>query len=127
MEISGIVKKIGDTQQVTDSFRKRELVVTTEEQYPQNILIEFVQDRSSLLDSFNTGDKITVGINLRGREWTSPQNEVKYFNSIHGWRIEKAGAAAPEGGESFGTPAQAAAPSAPAMAPMDDEDDDLPF
>lgn len=121
MEINGIIKKIGDTQQVTDSFRKRELVVTTEEQYPQHILVEFVQDRTSLLDTFNAGDKVTIGINLRGREWTSPQGEVKYFNSIHGWRIEKTGGAAENGSasESFS--------ATPPMAPMDDEDDDLPF
>ncbi len=124
MEISGSIKKIGDAQQVTSSFTKRELVVTTEEQYPQHILIEFVQDRTSLLDAFNVGDKVTVGINSRGREWTSPQGEVKYFNSINGWRIEKSGGAPSNGGnESFSS----GTPASPPMAPMDDEDDDLPF
>lgn len=125
MEISGSIKKIGETQQVTGSFRKREVVVTTEEQYPQHILVEFVQDRTSLLDNFSEGDRVTIGINLRGREWTSPQNEVKYFNSIHGWRIEKSGGApaANDGNESF----SAGTPASPPMAPMDDEDDDLPF
>ncbi|AEV33860.1 DUF3127 domain-containing protein [Owenweeksia hongkongensis] len=121
MEVSGSIKKIGDTQQVTASFSKRELVVTTEEQYPQHLMIEFVQDKTSLLDSYSPGDKVTVGINLRGREWTSPQNEVKYFNSIQGWRIEKVGA---QGGDPS---SNGAAPAAPPMAPMDEEDDDLPF
>lgn len=125
MEITGIIKKIDETKQVTDSFRKREMVVTTEEQYPQHILVEFVQDRTSLLDNFNEGDKITVGINLRGREWTSPQGEVKYFNSIHGWRIEKTGSGTPE---QPGFDGGSSSPAAPPMAPMgDDEDDDLPF
>ncbi len=127
MEINGIIKKIGDTQQVTDSFRKRELVVTTEEQYPQHILMEFVQDKSSLLDNYAVGDKVSVGINIRGREWTSPQGEIKYFNSIHGWRIEKsAGGAAANESQSF---AGAAPTSAAPMAPLsdEDEDDDLPF
>lgn len=120
MEISGNIKKIGDTQQITNTFQKRELVVTTEEQYPQHMLIEFVQDKTSLLDSFNVGDKVTVGINLRGREWTSPQGEVKYFNSIHGWRIEKIGGAQTDGQDE-------GMPAAPPVAPMDEEDDDLPF
>ncbi len=122
MEIEGIIKKIGEEQQITNTFKKRELVITTEEQYPQHLMLEFVQDKTSLLDSFQEGDKVTVGINLRGREWTSPQGEVKYFNTIQGWRIEKKGAGAAAGSNG----ASASAP--PAMPPMqDDEDDDLPF
>ena len=70
-------------------FRKRELVVTTQEQYPQNILVEFVQDRCEILDSFQVGELVKIDINIRGREWTNKDNEVKYFNSIQGWRIEK--------------------------------------
>lgn len=124
MEVQGIVKKIGEDQQITNSFKKRELVVTTEEQYPQHLMIEFVQDKTSLLDSYNEGDKVTVGINLRGREWTSPQGEVKYFNSIQGWRIEKRdmAPAAPE-------QQQPSSQGMPPMPPMQDdaEDDDLPF
>ncbi len=126
MEITGIVKKIGETEQITDSFKKRNLVVTTEEQYPQHLQIEFVQDKGALLDHYSEGDKVTVGINLRGREWTSPQNEVKYFNSISGWRIEKQSAAP---AANAGQNGQAApAKEMPPMPPMqDDEDDDLPF
>jgi hypothetical protein len=83
------VKVINAEQQVSASFRKRELVVTTEEQYPQHILVEFTQDKCDLLNSYNVGDGVKVSINLRGREWTNPQGETKYFNSIQGWRIEK--------------------------------------
>ncbi len=72
----------------SNGFRKRELVITTEEQYPQHLLIEFVQDKTSLLDSYQVGQPVKVSINLRGREWTNPQGETKYFNSIQGWRIE---------------------------------------
>ena len=90
MEVSGKIKVLGDVKTYGDNgFRKREVVITTEEQYPQHLLIEFVQDRCELLDSFNVGDKVTISINLRGREWQNPEGEVKYFNSIHGWRIEK--------------------------------------
>lgn len=89
MEVQGIVKAIGATQQVNASFSKRELVVTTDEQYPQHILIEFAQDKCALLDGLKVGEKVVIGINLRGREWTNPQGETKYFNSIQGWRVDK--------------------------------------
>ncbi len=90
MEIQGKVKMIDETKTYgSNGFRKRELVVTTEEQYPQHIMIEFVQDKTDLLNAFNEGDTVKVSINLRGREWVNPQGETKYFNSIQGWRIEK--------------------------------------
>lgn len=89
MEIQGKVKLIGETQTFgANGFRKRELVVTTEEQYPQHIMIEFVQDKTDLLNNYQVGQQVKISINLRGREWTNPQGEVKYFNSIQGWRIE---------------------------------------
>jgi len=89
MEISGKVKVVNPEQQVSASFKKRELVVTTEEQYPQHILIEFKQDKCDLLNGLNSGQRVKVFINILGREWTSPLGETKYFNSIEGWRIEK--------------------------------------
>lgn len=89
MEVLGKIKLLSGTQQVTDSFKKRELVVTTDEQYPQHILIEFAQDKCDLLNGFKVGENVKVSINLRGREWVNPQGEVKYFNQIQGWRVEK--------------------------------------
>lgn len=89
MEIQGIIKEIGQTKSYgTNNFRKRELVVTTEENYPQNLLIEFTQDKCDLLDKFSLGEVVKVGINLKGREWINPQGEARYFNSIDGWKIE---------------------------------------
>ena len=90
MEILGKIKLLGDVKVFGDNgFRKREVVITTQEQYPQHLLIEFIQDRCELLDSFNVGEIVKISINLRGREWENPEGEIKYFNSIHGWRIEK--------------------------------------
>lgn len=89
-EVKGKIKFIGTTQQVSDKFSKREVVVSTDEQYPQHISIEFNQDNCSILDKYAVGDEVTVGINLRGREYTNPNTgEVKYFNSIQGWNIKK--------------------------------------
>ena len=89
MEVLGKIKWLDETKSYgSNGFRKREVVITTEEQYPQHILIEFVQDKCDLLNSFNVGQPVKIGINLRGREWVNPQGETKYFNSLQGWRIE---------------------------------------
>ena len=89
MEVIGKIKIIGDVQTFgANGFQKRELVVTTDDQYPQMIMIEFVQDKCDLLNNYSVGQDVKVSINLRGREWINPQGEAKYFNSIQGWRIE---------------------------------------
>ena len=89
MEVQGRVKMIGETQTFgSNGFRKRELVVTTDEQYPQHILVEFVQDKTDLLNNYKEGQQVKVSINLRGREWINPEGVAKYFNAIQGWRIE---------------------------------------
>ncbi len=89
MEIKGTIKLIKPTQTFgSNGFQKREFVVTTDEQYPQYLLIEFIQDRCSLLDMFQANQEVKVNINLRGREWTAPDGEVKYFNTLQAWKIE---------------------------------------
>ena len=124
MEIQGKIKLIGETQSIgSNGFKKRELVVTTEEQYPQHIMVEFVQDKTDLLDSYQVGQQIKVGINLRGREWINPQGEAKYFNAIQGWRIENLQQAAPANAAAV-APAQAFEPATDLTA---DEPNDLPF
>ena len=120
MEVLGKVKVLNPTQEVSASFKKRELVVTTDEQYPQHILIEFAQDKCSLLDNYQVGQNVKVSINLRGREWVNPQGETKYFNSIQGWRIEKVQAEAPAAAPQM-------QPMSPATNSKEDEGDDLPF
>lgn len=89
MEVVGIIKQV---QEVTEkgTFKSRNVIVTTEEQYPQHISVQFVQDKVGLLDTFAEGQKVKVAINLRGREWVNPQGESVYFNTIQGWKIEAA-------------------------------------
>ena len=96
MEVIGKIKVINPTQNVTATYKKRELVVVTNEQYPQSILVEFGQDKCDLLDKYKVGQEVKVGINLRGREWVNPQGETKYFNSIQGWNIFENGSNAPK-------------------------------
>ncbi|MDP2176198.1 MAG: DUF3127 domain-containing protein [Bacteroidota bacterium] len=93
MEVSGKIKVLDETKTVgASNFRKRDLVIETNEQYPQFISISFIQDRCDLLNGFNKGENVKVAINLKGREWQSPQGETKYFNDIQGWRIERVSA-----------------------------------
>lgn len=124
MEVLGRVKMIGDVQQISATFKKREIVVTTEEQYPQHIMIEFTQDKADLLNQYNVGEQVRVSINLRGREWTNPQGETKYFNSIQGWRIERLQAEVPSNQM---PPMPAADAFEPATNFNEEEHDDLPF
>ena len=90
MEISGKIKKINNTQTIGSSgFQKRELVIVTNEQYPQMLLVEFIQDKCDLLNNYNVNDEVTISINLRGREWINSEGQAKYFNTLQGWRITR--------------------------------------
>lgn len=125
MEVQGKVKMVGETQTFgSNGFRKRELVVTTNEQYPQHVLVEFVQDKCDLLNGITEGQDITVSINLRGREWVNPQGESKYFNSIQGWRVEAS--PLPQSKPQEQAPQEQAPPQNQAP-PSEEDHDDLPF
>ena len=125
MEVQGSIKVIGEVQEISATFKKRELVVSTDEQYPQTLSIEFIQDKTELLNKFEIGQNVKVGINLRGREWENPQTkEIKYFNSIQGWRIELL-----ENSSSDDDlpPLGNLSPFEPASETNDEDLDDLPF
>ena len=125
MEVQGRIKMVGETQTFgSNGFRKREIVVTTEEQYPQHIMVEFVQDKTDLLDSYKVGQQVKININLRGREWVNPQGETKYFNSIQGWRIEAVQTEAASGDMPPVPPKEAFEPVSDLK---EDDNDDLPF
>jgi hypothetical protein len=91
-QMTGVIKFIGDANQVSDKFKKREFVVTDlsdkDSKYDQHIAFQLTQDKCDLINAFGTGQSVTVSFNLRGREWVSPQGETKYFNTLEAWRIE---------------------------------------
>lgn len=91
--MKGVVKVIRPTHQVSEKFSKREFVVTdmSDEKYPQDIMFELTQDKTSLLDNIGSGQEVEVSFNLRGREWTSPQGDVKYFNTLNAFKIDVIG------------------------------------
>ena len=85
MEVQGKIIVLNDTESIgTKEFKKRMVVVQTDEQYPQTIPVEFTQDKTSLLNNFSIGDFVKIGINLRGAEWKG-----RYFANINGWKIDK--------------------------------------
>ena len=128
-KLTGTVKVINDTVQVSEKFSKREFVITdASSMYPQDILFQLTQDKCSLIDAVAVNDTVEVSFNLRGREWVSPQGEVRYFNTLDAWRVEKVGqqgGGIPQGGPSAMN--LAPAPSPIESASTEQEDDDLPF
>ena len=115
MEITGQLKVKADTQVVSDKFKKREFVLTTEAStpYPQHVSFQLNQDKCDILDKFSVGDELSVSFNLRGREWNGPQG-VKYFNTLEAWLIKRVGESAKNDPPTF-TP------------PNPSDNDDLPF
>ena len=121
MDITGVLKVKSEAQQVSEKFKKREFVITdNSSQYPQHISFQLTQDKCSLLDQYKVGDELKVHFNLRGREWTSPKGEVKYFNTLEAWRIE--GGA---GGNTQNSSASMNDVAATVTGPS--QEDDLPF
>jgi len=124
MEITGKVHEVGPVQQVTDTFKKRDLVVQYAEnpQFVEYIKFEATQDRVTIFDNLNVGDEVAVSFNLRGRPWTNKEGITSYFNSLVAWRVNKVNTDQPSSNQ-YNTP-----PSAP---PVDisssNEEDDLPF
>jgi hypothetical protein len=121
MNLQGQIKKIGETKEFgSNGFKKREVIIITDQDtdYPQTILVEFHQANCERLDKYQEGENITVDINLRGREWTNPQGEVRCFNSIIGWRISE-----PEGNQ----PIEKLKETFDTGKPEPVETDDLPF
>ncbi|MFT5777500.1 MAG: hypothetical protein ACI837_000435 [Crocinitomicaceae bacterium] len=127
-KLTGTVKLINDTVQISEKFAKREFVINdASSMYPQDIMFQSVQDKCAMLDGINEGETVEVSFNLRGREWTSPQGEVKYFNTLDAWRIEKVGAGMPKGGPSDMNLDASTTATTTTATTESAEDDDLPF
>jgi Protein of unknown function (DUF3127). len=90
MNIKGKLVEIFDTVQITETFKKREFIIQDNKnpEYPEYIKVELIQDKVELLNSLNVGDEINVLINIKGRKWEDKEGNIKYFNSIQGWKIE---------------------------------------
>ncbi len=122
MEIKGKVHEVGAIQQVSETFKKRDLIIEYAENpsYPEYIRFEALQDKTALFDQLKVGDEVEVSFNLRGRPWTNREGVTSYFNSLIIWRIT-----ALSGQPAGSTPPPYAAPVD--MSSSSEEEDDLPF
>ena len=113
-ELSGKIKLVQEPKTFDSGFTKREMVVTVDDgRYPQDINLEFVQDKISLLDNLQAGQEVTVSFDIRGREYNG-----RYFNNLQGWKVVTAGAGS----------TAADSPAAVPFAGGDSiEDEDIPF
>ena len=115
-DLTGKIKLIQEAKTFDSGFTKREMVVIVEDgRYPQEINLEFVQDKTSLLDNLQVGQEVTVTFDIRGREYNG-----RYFNNLQGWKIATPGAEAEPPGGGF-------SPTPPSTPPSDFDDTDIPF
>ncbi len=121
MQIQGKIHVTFEAAQVTERFRKREFVLELDaaSRYPQYVMFQLTGDRCDELDGYGAGDEIKVEFSLRGREWTSPKGEVRFFNSLEVWSIERVGEVTSGGAPTSGRSGQEPPPPS--------DDDDIPF
>lgn len=120
-QLTGKLKVLGQTEQKSDTFKVRKFVVTDNDtQYPQHIEFQATNDKCDIMNTFAVGSDVTVSFNLRGKEWASPQGEVKYFLTLDAWRVEAATASTP-------SVAPAAIPASQIPIPVGSDSGDLPF
>ncbi len=123
MKITGKIHELFELKEIKEGFQKREFIVEYAEnpQYPEYLKFETIQEKCAQLDTITVGQEVDVLFNLRGREWTNPQGEKVYFNSLQAWKIDPVG----EGAET-GQKGEASPPDMKDLMSFD-ESDDLPF
>jgi len=118
MEITGEIKVVKDLEIFGENeFKKRSVVLSTDEQYPQKLIIDFLQYKVELVDLINVGDNITISVNIKGSSWVNKMGETRYGTNLIGWKILK------------NSKAVMNYPIIPdeAYKDVDKDDDDLPF
>ena len=128
-EMTGTLKVKGETQSFPSGFSKRPFVITTQEQYPQDVQFELTKERTAVLDKFNENDSLKVTFDVRGREYND-----KYFVNLNAFRVDlvasDGSAPAPQAAPRAVSSQPAAASTSPdfGMEPIAGGDaDDLPF
>ena len=86
-KFKGEVVFITPTASVSDKFKKREITLKSQDEYPQYVTFQLTQDKCDLANNLNTGEVVEVQYNLRGRRWEVQDGTIKYFNSIEAWTM----------------------------------------
>ena len=125
-EATGTLRAILDTQEISDTFRKREFALEIPDgNYSQTVKFQVVNDKTEFLDQFKVGDEVTVHFNLRGREYTRRNDgQTDWWVNLDCWRMEPAGDAA---GETFPEDRDAGRPTERSASTDGFEDEDIPF
>ena len=126
MKVTGKIHNVGALRVVSEKFKSKDVVILTEDKFPQYITIQFTQDKTDLISQNNIGEQVEVSVNLKGREWKSPQGEIKYFNTIEGWQINSVGKAHFDA-QKFATKEADKMFKKDIIQEYEDEQDDLPF
>jgi len=85
LKLNGTIKMIGEVQNFDSGFSKREFVITTNEQYPQDVKFEVVKEKATDFEQYNkVGDNVDVKFNVRGNEYNG-----KYYVSLQSWHVSK--------------------------------------
>lgn len=118
-KLTGTLIYKGQTVQVSPKFSKREFVIETQDKFPQQILLQLVNDRTDVIENIRVGDLLDVFYNVRGRAWNDPKTQqTKWFNTIEAWAVTFSNATA-----------QTPAPHTPAQAnyPQQTGDNTQPY
>lgn len=78
MELIGEIKSITDLS--NEKIQKKQLVITIDGKYPNDIAIDFIKDKMAMLDSADVGQIATVKVNIQSKEY-----QGKYYTNINGW------------------------------------------
>ena len=126
MKVTGKIHNVGALRLVSDKFKSKDVVLLTDEKFPQYITIQFTQEKTNMISEENIGEQVEVSINLRGREWKSPTGEIKYFNTIEGWQINAVGKTHFDA-QKFASKEADKMFRKDIIQELEDEQDDLPF
>jgi hypothetical protein len=86
-KFKGEVVFVTPTTSVSDKFKKREITLKSQDEYPQYVTFQLTQDKCDLANNLKTGEVVEVQYNLRGRKWEAQDGTIKYFNSIEAWTM----------------------------------------
>ena len=114
MEVKGILEEVMPVEVISTNngeLRKQKIVVLTEGEYPQYVVIDFIGKGLSQTEGLVKGSTVNVAINLNGRKYVK-DGQTRYFTSVSGWKVDVL-----SGSQALATPQEA----------FEAQDDDLPF
>lgn len=90
VKLNGIIEELGQTVQITDKLRKRDIVLKTGTgQYPDYLKCEAINERIGPTEALRVGDYATLNVAIGGRKVTKKETgENLYFTSLKVLAVE---------------------------------------